>query len=743
MRGYLNIYYKKNINIHSETIINIINNLKDHRHHVVHNHSNKIDSYYYTNENPNIINYIKDQKYYFTCLVGQYMTDELDVVRNIETKNEKDLDKYISNLSGVFNISNTDFNVEKITVFSHVSRIENSFYVETDSRIIVGTDPIIVSAIANDDLKPEFDITNAPGFLTQGHFTDETTFFKNVKAIPANSKLTIMNNKFSINYIDDTFNNMGTVKPNKNIMDDLKSEYLNTFQLIPNIKNLNIGITGGKDSRLALLGLLHNEFDVKTVTRGFADHPDVIIAKQMAEILGIKHSVVEPKLNKEKNLDVNPLEKSLASMKATSGQVYGYENIPYSTEYKGNIGVTGVAALTIKGGYLYLNDIKPKHSSTELKKRFSGMDNFLVEGAVDNYHNFIDEFAQDDFQKTQLMHAILYMNGRWTSDTRLAKNYTSDIYSPFYDNKFIKKIIQIEHKYLANGFVQYTLTKKLNSEVANLPLAADRWPFEKNGPLQPKSFGAWIKRAPQYSSTKLGNYNWRQLSNDDGILKSEIREILLSTTNHELFNVVSYKKLEDLLNSDVKNKYNKFIWSCLSIHAYSNYLKNDFKARNNIRLFIPETNIETIKNTTKLVDFTDSIESLNKAVQLKKIAQSIEININKDSNLNRYIKLFDGNFTNIPKNIKSNIENVKEIKLNLNIESVSNIKMKLFMIYYNETGQVKKDIEEIIIKKDISNFIKKFTVPSHTKYFRIAINIPGNNKIDKFKINYFYGEIFY
>src|SRR5699024_11103880 len=114
-------------------------------------------------------------------------------------------------------------------------------------------------------------------------------------------------------------------------------------------------------------------------TRGFFDNPDVQIAKELTTKLELEHKVIEPKILDSKGMNVNVENKALQAMIATSGQIYGYENIKYQPEYKGNIGVTGVAALTMKGGYSNLNDLKPQDPYKEMIKRFLPLEELLLE----------------------------------------------------------------------------------------------------------------------------------------------------------------------------------------------------------------------------------------------------------------------------------------------------------------------------------------------------------------------------
>src|SRR5699024_8023189 len=268
--------------------------------------------------------------------------------------------KYISALRGAFAIAMADFINNDLRFYTHIYRIDNIFYRETDQMIIVGTDPLIVSAISNpDNLKPEIEIENTISFLMNGYFADEKTLFKGIKLMPPNSVMKINENGIAIEDVDNTLNELISVKPSKEINDELKNDYIESFRAIPEGTKMKLGITGGKDSRLALLGLLEAGYEVSTTTRGFKDNPDVQIAAEITKLLNLEHHIVEPKINDEEGLDIDIEKKALNAMKATSGQVYGYENIPYTTKYKGNQGVTGVAALSLKGGYSNLNGVRP------------------------------------------------------------------------------------------------------------------------------------------------------------------------------------------------------------------------------------------------------------------------------------------------------------------------------------------------------------------------------------------------
>ena len=54
---------------------------------------------------------------------------------------------------------------------------------------------------------------------------------------------------------------------------------------------VQLSLTGGKDSRLIAAALVKAGVPVTAVTHGFADHPDVVVAAEIARRLGIEHAV--------------------------------------------------------------------------------------------------------------------------------------------------------------------------------------------------------------------------------------------------------------------------------------------------------------------------------------------------------------------------------------------------------------------------------------------------------------------
>ena len=742
MKGFIYIYNKKKFCHETNIIKRTIDSLKDTKHKFDINEDNHMRSIFYTNvKNINDSGIINSK--HISC-IGQFVDNESSVKEQLSQLEEIELIEFVSKLRGAFALAIADYSKNSMKFFTHIFRIDNIFYRETENEVIIGTDPLIVSAISNKNLKPEIDISNSVSFLMNGYFADEKTLFKGVELVPPNSIMDISENGINIKYIDDSIEEMFTIKPNKEINNTIKKNYIDAFKAIPQTSTINIGVTGGKDSRLALLGLLEAGYDVKTNTRGFLDNPDVIVAEKLTKKLNLSHKIIEPKILDSKGMNVNLEEKALQAMVATSGQVYGYENIKYQPEYKGNIGVTGVAALTMKGGYSNLNNISPADPYKEMLRRFMPLEDLLVDGKSTPYKQTLKNLVTSDFQNAQYKHALFYRNGRWTSGTRLAKSYSSEMYSPYYDNVFTKSIMKLQKQYLDNGFAQYTLMNKLDSAISLMPLVGSRWAFEKDKPVKPENYTGWLNRTPMYPTTKLANYNWRNLTlPDNTIIREEFKNILLKEPTHLVYEVVDYSKLKNLFESKLTSKHLKFMWSLLSLYSYINYLNGESIKSKDLNIRIPETIVNEIRSTPVTFDLTFDIFSTNKSLEVIRSGKksTVKSNASNENDKNTYLTIFNNNITNTVRSEKSLIDGRKEISFNMHLNYSGKLPLRYCLIFFDAKNE---KIEAKWFNKTINKTIKNLDgvskIPVNAETYKIAIKFP-NDFSGELDVDYFFSVI--
>lgn len=703
MRNFIYIIHKKKpTNIDTEKGSTLINSLKGIEHQFNNYSNDSIECYTYTNENIVLDSFMDD--YYFS-FSGQLPSRDHEVQTEIRNKNNLERQKYIGNLPGAHAIGFVKTLSNVIKVYTTINRINNVFFFENQDKIVIGVDPLLVSCFAFNVEKPVFDLGNAASFISNGYFTDDNTLFKQVYTVPENTVVTIENLKMKFDKVDNSIEQMFKRVPTSKDYDELTQAYLDAFDIVPKTeKPHNVGLTGGKDSRLITLGLLERKIDFKANTRGYSDHPDVIIAKRIAEKLELDHTVKIPKTNKQNLLIVDIVDKVLKAMIGTSGTLYGYENINYGTEYIGNTGITGVGAEVIRGGHTGLKYKNSKNIGEEFLKVFFPLKNYFLPEVRRPYEDFLIKYGENEksLKEAQAKHYMFYNVGRRTAGSRIAILHYSNSLSPFFDNRFVKKATKFDIDILTSEKLHYNLTAKLNKEIADMPLAGSRWSFETNAPVSPGQYKEWINRQPVYAKTKKGAYNYRLLANEDNTLREAFKKILFNDPSSEIFKVVDEDLLRELLNKPVKAMLNRFIWSLVSVKIYMDYYNNKLDyGFDKLEFLAPVASSQGVKYP-ETRDLMVTLRSFNNGVVLEEYGNFIKLNINHTSKSNKYFQTGNGSFNmpaNTPKKVLAVPDRISKINIRLYLESeTENADIELYIMQYDETEKLKSQSEIFSIK---------------------------------------------
>src|SRR5699024_9460538 len=142
------------------------------------------------------------------CPIGQFVGDKNLLLQKLIYLSDEEKRSVISDIQGTFLMALGNLKNKKIEIFTHVTRIESAYYYESDSKIIVGSDSLIISALSNDRLIPEFNPENFISFFELGYFADERTPYKNVTCLPENSHIKVEDNILNIVSNDDSYSNI-------------------------------------------------------------------------------------------------------------------------------------------------------------------------------------------------------------------------------------------------------------------------------------------------------------------------------------------------------------------------------------------------------------------------------------------------------------------------------------------------------------------------------------------------------
>ncbi len=195
---------------------------------------------------------------------------------------------------------------------SSLSSFHPLFYYEDENCSILSNELKLivdgVNKIQQHKFVESYDIDYIYEILKYGNWyskNDKTTYrntvFRDIKRVFEYDEIIIENGHINVNFdckysIPDWFERLYLDDRDKfydwycDKLFDYAENYLRIIS--KNLNELELGITGGYDSRLSLMVLsqLAPKFNLKlkTVTNGFSDHPDVIIGQKLAEALNVE-----------------------------------------------------------------------------------------------------------------------------------------------------------------------------------------------------------------------------------------------------------------------------------------------------------------------------------------------------------------------------------------------------------------------------------------------------------------------
>lgn len=733
MNGYLVISSKNRLKCDDEQIkhkiINILSNLSRINVNIeMIKISDKFTIYLFNNNSTLIDNYYKKGNVTF---YSGYLCDEISNIH--DEINKKGIEVSTKNLGGVFSIGNISY--EECKVCSNVSNLEHIYYQENDNMIVISNRAILTHLLSTGNIIPEYELTNFVSFLKNGYFSDFKTPYKGTQIVPGNSCITISNEKIHIKKIDNYSDSMYTIDANNQFLDEITDNIVKSLSVLKKHNTtFELGLTGGKDSRIIASAMKFLNLDFTTYTNGFEEHPDVIIAKKISDVLNVNHTCILPS-KQNSYINVNLEKRVKDTIIASEGMIYAYENIALATKFNNRVNIGGQGGELLRGGFAKGLKID---NDKELKKFITNKidsKSIFFNSEIDKiYKKNISEYIEENMTANGYLDILnkVYLEmrtGMWSGAARKAYTTSNYVYSPFFDNKVVRKSQMLKTEEALSEIVFYGILERLNHKLLEIPFADQRWHFESDGPytLNDKSIDVWLKRLPIYSSTKRGSFNWRTTISQN--FNSEFKEFILDNTTG-IYEIVNKSEVEKIFN-DSNHRYDGFLWSMYSaIMLLSNEWMNESK-KDVKKIEIEKQMIQEQINIREIVPITQNeIYSINKKVKVQKITKySTEILWNeKDKDDNLYIQVFDNPFSRPPSEIfidKSNITNMKFVEIEIDLEKydINPLEIEIYLMQYDKKERILSDNETFTITKKSSRIKIKRVVTDGAKYIKIAIKI--------------------
>jgi hypothetical protein len=310
---------------------------------------------------------------------------------------------------------------------------------------------------------------------------------------------------------------------------------------------VELSLTGGKDSRLIAAALVAAGVPVAARTHGFADHPDVLTAAEIARRLGIEHIVRTPAAPGQQ---VDVLARIRGSVLVADGMLSAFENVGRPDPALSQaVTAGGHGGELLRGGYAEtaghlagsggaLDPVRRAARSAELLRRLTTKHlGLLRRGHAASYVASLGSWtpaltrhplqALDDFY-------LVNRAGRWSAAARQAYLLRERLVQPLFDDRVVLAARAVPLADRVSGALSAAVLAELSPALTDIPLAG-KPPTPKGQPPAGAAMGA------AHSS-----FDWRRQYGDT--IASFLRGYILDLgPGGGLFDVVSRPAAEKLL----------------------------------------------------------------------------------------------------------------------------------------------------------------------------------------------------
>jgi hypothetical protein len=251
---------------------------------------------------------------------------------------------------------------------------------------------------------------------------------------------------------------------------------------------VELSLTGGKDSRLIAAALVKAGVPVVARTHGFADHPDVVVAAEIARRLGIEHLVRTPAAPGQQ---VDVLGRIRATVLVADGMLSAFENVGRPDPAASTVVTAGGhGGELLRGGYAEtaagrpgpagglraaLGPARRAARSAELLRRLTSKHLGLIRpGPATGYVADLAPWsvavarhplhALDDFY-------LVNRAGRWSAAARQAYLIRETLVQPLFDDRVVLAARAVPLADRISGALSAAVLAELCPALTDVPLA--------------------------------------------------------------------------------------------------------------------------------------------------------------------------------------------------------------------------------------------------------------------------------
>ncbi|MWA06128.1 hypothetical protein F8568_038420 [Actinomadura sp. LD22] len=494
---------------------------------------------------------------------------------------EPDLGAAVPGLGGVFAVFRAgEDGVEAATSMARVCPV---YHAESRGVRIVGSRALLVHLVARavetgvEDPEADLSVEALHPLIRHGFFVNDDTPFRGVRALPAGAVLRAPLGAAATvrrQPVPEARTTPARAKEQRGLIEPLAGALVDAATpLGRHSEPVTLALSGGRDSRLMAAVLKAAGVPFTGATHGFADDPDVVLARRVAGILGIEHTVdlTVTEGRKESVTVQHPLARTHEIVRMCEGMNSAYESVNRYRPYDPVPRTSGSGGETLRGGFLYdQDDVSPDGLRKRLRLIFFAAERLMTEDAnaraAEEHRRWAGRDGFDVLDKLYLY----YRTGRWIVGLHTATLMNAPYYHPFFDNRVVRAALGLAPAWRRSEYPFYLLIRELAPGLADVPPEGGRWRFDREHRPVLAGRRAWRAREALVPRGRTAGFNWRT-SFDDGF-RDLLRERIMDGPA-ELFAVVDRDAVDGALRDSPK-RWAKQLWH---IHTVSVLLSGEWR----------------------------------------------------------------------------------------------------------------------------------------------------------------------
>lgn len=248
---------------------------------------------------------------------------------------------------------------------------------------------------------------------------------------------------------------------------------------------LNLSLTGGRDSRMLLAAALHVDgMDLRASTSGEPHDADVVLAELLCRTLGVPHTrVAPPRAAPDVLVSEPPHARIKRVLDGHDWSISAWDDMPDYGPFSPRPSMSGVGGEGLRGGMI-MAGMETMESKTVATQLFN-----LQAGAPDLFRDHVNEAALEDghFWREFAYHdpyaaADRYYKderaNHWAASRRAAARLRSHAIDPLFDNRFMASYELIPAAYKWDERLAFAIISRLAPEISNAPIEGHPWKFD-------------------------------------------------------------------------------------------------------------------------------------------------------------------------------------------------------------------------------------------------------------------------